>query len=301
MEVCLLLDGCGDESAALAAAYRKRSAFPVRIAEAASSTANAGRARHRAMMLGAAALNDGAGLLLTTDADSRPTPGWLHAMTAALHQAEVVAGRIVRTGDGASPLQDRVEAYYDALFVLRRRLDPVPWEAARTHHHTGGANMGFRSKAYEAIGGFAPVPSGEDAQLVDDASRAGLRVRRDAASLVYTSDRRVGRAMAGLALALRQCDASDKTAIQVAHPIDEAWRYRCHAIARTGYVRGLLDDVAAAIGLGHDHVRGVARDCPNGEAFAIRLVPAPPGGMRSVTLPTAEAELADLLVARQAA
>lgn len=301
VEVCLLLDGCSDGSAALAAAYRKRSAYRVRLEEVATCSANAGRARHRAMMLGLAALDDCNGLLLTTDADSRPAPGWLGAMTAALHRAEVVAGKIVRTGSRPSPLQDRVETYYDALFALRRRLDPVPWEAARTHHHTGGANMGIRAEAYRALGGFARVPNGEDSRLVDDAARAGLRVRRDAASLVHTSDRRVGRAGAGLAVALRHADGSDAAAVSVAHPIDEAWRYRCHAIARTGYATERLDSVAAAIGLSHDHVRGVARDCPNGEAFATRIVPVPPGGMRSVALPIAEADLASLVDARRAA
>ena len=301
VEVCLLLDGCSDGSAALAAAYRERSTYRVLVDEVAASPANAGLARHRAMMLGLVALDGGDGLLLTTDADSRPAPGWLGAMTAALHRAEVVAGRIVRTGSRPSLLQDRVETYYDALFALRRRLDPVPWEAAHTHHHTGGANMGIRAEAYRALGGFAPVPSGEDARLVDDAARAGLRVRRDAASMVHTSDRRIGRAGAGLAVALRHADGSDAAALSVAHPIGEAWRYRCHAFARSGYATERLDSVAAAIGLSHDHVRGVARDCRNGEAFAMRVVPAPPGGMRMVTLPLAEIALAKLVDVRQAA
>lgn len=54
--VCLLLDGCTDESAALAAAYRARSRYRVRIGEVVGSPPNAGRARRRALELGAEAV-----------------------------------------------------------------------------------------------------------------------------------------------------------------------------------------------------------------------------------------------------
>ena len=51
-----------------------------------------------------------------------------------------------------------------------------------------------------------------------------------------------------------------------------------------------------AIGLTMDHLLGVARDCPNAEAFAMRVVPTPPGGMRQAPLAIAEAAL-DVLCA----
>lgn len=293
VRVCLLLDGCTDRSAALAEEYRARSVHHVSVAETAASAANAGKARRRAMALGLATIGDG--ILLTTDADSRPARDWLDRMRAALGHAGIVAGRIVRSGDGgASALQDRIEHYYDALYALRRRIDRVPWEAARTHHFTGGANLGFRTQAYRAVGGFLPLASGEDARIVDDAGRAGIGVRRDAACVVHTSDRRVGRAEGGLAHALRSCDVGDALSTRVAHPADATWQYRLHALARGAHAGEDWASVAAATGLGRDHVRGVARDCPNGEAFAMRVVPAPPGGMRSLTLPQAEAALAAL-------
>ena len=301
VHVCLLLDGCTDASASLAAGYRARSRHRVWLDQAAQSSANAGRARHRAMSIGLGTPAADGGLLLTTDADSVPARDWLLASAAALEQAEVVAGRIVRRGDRPCHLQDRVEAYYDALFALRRRLDPVTWEAAATHHHGGGANIGCRADAYRALGGFAPLASGEDARLLDDAARAGLRVRRDAASVVHTSDRRQGRAAAGLATALRHLDEGDAAAVQVTHPQDAAWQYRMQAAARASHAGDRLDIAATALGLSHDHVLGVARDCPNAEAFAMRIVPAAPGGMRSVALPVAEAALAHLAGARRAA
>jgi hypothetical protein len=213
----------------------------------------------------------------------------------------VVTGRITRAGERPCPLQDRVEAYYDRLFALRRRLDPVPWEAPVTHHHSGGANLGIRLGAYRAVGGFVALASGEDARLVDDAARAGLRVRRDAACVVHTSDRRVGRASGGLSLALRHLDGIDAARVSVAHPADAAWQYRHQAAARAAFAAGQPQGIARALGLAEDHVAGVAADCPNGEAFAMRIVPVPPGGVRTVALPVAEAELAALEVERVAA
>jgi hypothetical protein len=281
--------------------YRDRSRHNVIVAEAPSLAANAGRARHNAMALGAATLTDADGILLTTDADTLPADDWVREMTAALSYAEIVAGVIRRQTLNPNGLQDRLEAYYDALFALRRRLDPVPWEAEQTHHFCGGANLGIRRSAYKALGGFKPVPSGEDAQLLDDASRAGLRVRRDAACVVYTSDRREGRVTGGLATALDALDRSDATEVRVAHPADAAWQYRMQAAARVAHRNDSLAAFATLLNLTHDHVRGVERDCSNSEAFAMRIVPTPPGGMRSVSLPTAEAEMTRLVDLRVAA
>lgn len=299
--VCLLLDACTDGSLALANAYRGRSRHHVVVAQAASASANAGRARHNAMALGAATLTGTDGLLLTTDADTAPANDWLPAMMFALARAEVVAGLIGRRTARPNGLQDRLEAYYDALFALRRRLDPVPWEAKLTHHFCGGANLGIRRSAYERLGGFLPMANGEDARLLDDASRAGLRVRRDAACVVHTSDRREGRATGGLAAALEALDSSDATQVCVTHPADAAWQYRMQADARAAHRDNRLAAFAMQLNLTHDHVRGVERDCPNAEAFAMRIVPTPPNGMRSVALPNAEMELARLVDLRVAA
>lgn len=299
VHVCLLLDGCVDGSAALAASFAADTRLAVRIEDAPRGAANAGLARRRAMALGLEATG-GEGLLLTTDADTVPAPDWLLRMKTGLAEAEIVAGRIVRAG-ARHALQDRIEGYYDALFALRRRIDPVPWEAPVTHHCVGGANLGVRADAYDALGGFAPLPSGEDARFVDDGARAGLRVRRDAACLVATSARRDGRAGGGLAASLRHLDGAEAAGVPVAHPADAAWQYRMHALARAAHAGDRLDRIAGAIGLTADHALGVARDCANAEAFAMRLVPEPPGGMRTVPLPVAERELARLSGLRRAA
>ncbi|VXC99568.1 glycosyltransferase [Sphingomonas sp. 8AM] len=297
--LCLHLDSCDDRSASVAHDYAAHASFPVRVEHAHQSAPNAGHARHRAMLLGERAL-EGAGVLLTTDADSRPDRHWLQAMIAALDTADVVAGRVVRTVTQPHPAQDRLERYYEALHARRRVLDPVVWEASATHHQTSGANLGIGVHHYRGLGGFRPVAVGEDAQLVDDAARAGLRVRRDAASVVATSDRRTGRVLHGFAHGLRALDG-DGDAVEVAHPDDATWQYRGHASARRAYDDGEMAILADAIGLTTDHLVGVMRDSPNAEAFAMRVVPVPPGGMRRVTLPVAEAALAKLAVGRYAA
>ena len=291
--ICFLFDGCTDGSEELVSA-RAGSSLQLRCAAITDGDhPNAGRARARAMALGARSLGNADGILLTTDADCVSADDWVARSVAALEQADVVAGRIVRLPHPPSPLQDRIEAYYDRLYALRRWIDPVPWEAPITHHCTGGANLGFRAGAYTQLGGFLPLPSGEDGRIIDDAGRLGLRVRRDAACVVHTSARRVGRVAGGLADGLRHLDDPQRPVL-VGHPADAAWQYRCHAEARAAFAGGDPAAVARVLGLTADHAIGVARDCPNGESFAMRIVPAAPRGERRVTLDHAEAILAAL-------
>lgn len=285
---CFFLDGCGDASEAIVRAATLP--MPVLVGRGAGhADANAGRARAAAMDV---ALGTDPAVLLSTDADSQPRRDWVQAALRALSIGEVATGRILRAGP-ADPLQTRVERYWDRLHALRRLLDPVAWEEGGCHHG-GGANLVIRTPAYRALGGFRPQPSGEDALLLDDAARAGLRVRHDAAMVVETSARRRGRAPGGLATSLRALDAGGLP--RVPHPAGAAWQYERHAAARNAFAT--IDDAAARarlgalLGLSGDHVLGVARDCPNAEAFAMRIVPAPPGPANPVPLAKAEAALA---------
>ncbi|WP_448662587.1 glycosyltransferase [Sphingomonas sp. CJ20] len=295
LTVCIYLDGCEDDSAAL---LRKASGVlpcPLRVGGGLQrGTANAGVARHAAMAMGLAALPDGEGLLFTTDADSRPCADWIQRGIAALEIADVVAGRIVRMGASGDPAHSRVEAYYDRLHAYRRRIDPVPWEARDTHHFTGGANLAFRTGVYHRLGGFKALAFGEDARLLDDAARAGFRVRRDAALVVQTSSRRQGRAVQGLSSALRALDTGASPLL--ANPRAAAWQWREQAVARQAFDRIDRQEVRGTLGmrwhLPADHILGVARDCPNAEAFAMRVVPACADHADDVPLAMAEDMLA---------
>lgn len=299
MALCVLLDGCIDESEAIVA----RAASALRcdvVTETIASGAepNAGRARRAALELGRRALGDTSdAALLTTDADSVPARDWIAATCRALAVADVVAGRIVRRGETPEPAQDRIEAYYDRLATLRRGIDPVPWEPAPAHHYTGGASLAFRAGAYAALGGFVARASGEDAAIVDEAHRLGLRVRRDRDVVVETSARRIGRATGGLADHLRALDRGGAQASpMVAHPADAAWQYRGHAAARAAWPTlvqpGAAARLADRLGVDADHVRRVAAETANAEAFAIRVVPAAPGAHTLVPLAEAERALA---------
>ncbi|WP_348978397.1 glycosyltransferase [Sphingomonas silueang] len=289
LALCLYLDGCTDGSAAIAEAAALPFARHLRHGPR-HGDANAGRARAAAMAIGLAL--PGCEVLLSTDADSRPERDWVQAAVAALAQADVAAGRVLRFGAAADLHQTRVERYYDRLHAHRRRIDPVAWEAGGCHFG-GGANLGVRAEVYRALSGFRALPSGEDATFLDDAARGGWRVRHDPAMRVHSSARRHGRAPGGLAVAL---DALDRHGLpEVPHPAAADWQYRMQALARAAFARA--DEAAQrtrlgrAIGLSADHVLGVARDCANAEAFAMRIVPAAPTGIHMVPLVEAEAAL----------
>lgn len=299
--LCLLFDSCDDGSAQVVTARAKTLPFSIFSAEVQTGAPNAGLARRRAMALGLSMLRDDDAMIISTDADSVPDSDWLANNLAALDVADVVAGRIVRTDGNPSPAQDRIESYYDSLFALRRAIDPVPWEAARTHHYVSGASLAFRASAYRALGGFEPLASREDARLVDAAHNMGLRVRRDSAIRVETSPRRQGRATGGLADHLRRLDKGN-VETTMAHPEDAAWQYERHALARAARLDLFADRLALvkALGCTMEHVDDIASQALNAEAFAMRVVPEVPAGERIVTLDEAETALSRLWDSRRA-
>ena len=132
--------------------------------------------------------------------------------------------------------------------------------------------------------------------LLDEASRAGFRVRREPDMIVRTSSRRQGRALGGFAAALAELDRAGLP--HVAHPAAVAWQYRAQACARAAFCD--MNDVSARdrlgtlLGLSGDHILGVARDCRNAEAFAMRVVPAAREGTRLISLTEAEEALGRL-------
>ena len=290
--LCLFLDSCTDGSIDLVTSRAPFLPFRLETERCAAGLApNAGRARGRAMALAAAAAPHG--ILLTTDADGEPAPEWIAANLAGLIGADLVAGRVIRGRGPSSATQDRIELYYDRLHAIRRTIDPVEWDGSPAHHWTSGASLALRATTYNALGGFAPLANGEDAALCDHAMRSGYRVRRDAGVVVRTSSRRRGRADRGMAAMLAAFDQGAGPPV-VAHPEDEAWRFRMQADARRLHGSGDYDGLSSRLRLATAEVAQVAGECRNGEAFAARIVGAPPGGMRMVSLGHAELLLAAL-------
>ncbi|MDT0323854.1 glycosyltransferase family 2 protein, partial [Streptomyces sp. DSM 44918] len=76
------------------------------------------------------------------------------------------------------------------------------------HNHIHGANMGFRADVYWTLGGFRPLATGEDVELVERFETAGYRIERDSTLSVTTSARKNGRAPGGFAGYLRDVSRS---------------------------------------------------------------------------------------------
>lgn len=122
----------------------------------------------------------------TTDADSRVDPDWLARQLDA--SADMVLG-VVRVADwrGHHPK------------VVHRYLRGYHRGDASDHRHIHGANMGFSAAAYWRVGGFRPLATGEDVDLVGRFEAAGCHVLRDGALSVTTSARKRSRAPHGFA------------------------------------------------------------------------------------------------------
>lgn len=120
----------------------------------------------------------------STDADSVVPPDWLaHHVGVAADGAGLLTGTVRPTG-----LAPDLLARWHDLHQL-----------AEGHDHVHGANLGFTLAAYDAVGGFAPVPTGEDVDLVSRMRAAGLAWCASAAAPVLTSGRLVARAPEGFA------------------------------------------------------------------------------------------------------
>ncbi len=217
--------------------------------------------------------------LLTTDADSVLAPDWLLKNEAAFDTADLIAGYAKRGSRSRDERRDELEAYLESLHDVRRRIDPIGYDAPVSHPYTSGASLGITLAAYERIGGMPALPFGEDAAFVDYARLAGLRVRQDKAVRVRTSGRRRGRAVNGLAAALKASDEDAKFGIPslLENPWDACQHYAQQAFSRAAYPRLLSESDAvrhaAAAGLPPETVVSAWDEASSADAFVMRVVP----------------------------
>ncbi len=179
-EIIVVLDGCRDGTAAIAAVAGDVRTVPI-------AAGNVGAARRAGASAALAAPGSPGELwLASTDADSRVPPGWL---TRMLGEAQLGAHLVLGTALPDDDLGPAARAEW-----LRRH------HLRDGHPHVHGASLGIRGDAYLALGGWRPLASGEDVDLARRASSAGhLRIARTAAIPVLTSARREGRAPRGFA------------------------------------------------------------------------------------------------------
>lgn len=180
--VFVVLDACGDRSAEIVAARPE-------VTAVVTQAGNVGIAR----ALGVAAAADWAAAsapgslwLANTDGDSVVPRHWLRAQLRMAREGRdlVVGGVRPRPGDLTC----------EELAQWRERHS-----SADGHAHIHGANLGFSRDAYEAVGGFAPIPTHEDVELVAAMRRAGINWVASGRITVTTSGRRVARAPGGFA------------------------------------------------------------------------------------------------------
>ena len=132
-----------------------------------------------------------------TDADSTVPPGWL-----AVHQ------QVAEQGCAALAGVVEVDHFDDhgPHTAMRHRLRyDVPGDE---HPHVHGANLGVRADAYDAVGGWSALNTGEDHALWQAVRAAGYPCRTTRSMPVITSGRRHGRAPAGFAADLCALDVA---------------------------------------------------------------------------------------------
>jgi hypothetical protein len=130
--------------------------------------------------------------IATTDADCVVPPGWLAAHVAHAGAGfDAVAGIVeLRSDEATGPGVSDVFARHYEL-------------GEASHPHVHGANLGVRLQAYDMVGGFPAVPTGEEHALWNALRRAGAPMCSSLALRVATSGRLAARAPEGFARWLR--------------------------------------------------------------------------------------------------
>lgn len=217
-EAIVLVNNAQDGTAEAARRAVRRLRAPgvaVRVATVrlARHEAHVGRARQLA--LDAAYLRTGGrGVLLTTDADTRPAPDWIAQTLAELSLGvDAVGGRILLHPAGRAALPPslarlvRLDAEYRrALEHVRHLVAPDAHDPYPRHHQHFGGSFAVTAAAYARAGGLPAVPHLEDVAFYHALLACGGRVRHSDRVRVWTSARTVGRTGVGLASEMARMD-----------------------------------------------------------------------------------------------
>jgi hypothetical protein len=242
-EVIVLANNCTDHTAAVVRQQAQR--FPhlvLHVAELClpAAKAHVGRARRLLMDEACARLEQvgrPAGIIASTDADTRVASTWLAAIQAEiLAGADAVGGRILTEimGRTLQPLR-RIQAHDAAYRQLCTRLedlvDPTPIDPWPRHHQHFGASLALTARAYRQVGGLPEVRFLEDEALCQALRRHDLGLRHSPQVQVLTSARRNGRVEVGLSWQLREWLHMSRQRLepQVANPAQlvALWQLRC--------------------------------------------------------------------------
>ena len=218
-EVIVLANNCLDDTAAVVRQQARQ--FPQLVLHVAelclpAEHAHVGRARRLLMDEACARLEQvgqSAGIIASTDADTRVAPTWLAATQAEIAAgADAVGGRILteteELNQGGFPSLQRVQSRDAAYRLLCARLedllDPAAADPWPRHHQHFGASLALTAHAYRRVGGLPEVRFLEDEALCRQLRRHDLALRHSPHVRVLTSARRDGRVEVGLSWQLRE-------------------------------------------------------------------------------------------------
>ena len=209
--VVLLLNNCIDATERIASSIDLPFHLEILSVSLPAAYANAGTARRLAMDH-AAKMAGETGIVMTTDADAVVPPEWVALNMRALNRgADVVCGRALIDPQDATAIPDHLHAddalecqYGDLLDAMAETLCPDPADPWPRHTEASGASLAMSVVAFLDAGGVPHVLTGEDRALVAALRRRDARIRHDPALQVVVSGRTVGRAMGGMADAIRR-------------------------------------------------------------------------------------------------
>ncbi len=202
--VYLCVNNTADETAEIARDVARSADLPLVVAEGHILVGGVGAARRIGHDL-AGRCSPRVRTFLSTDADCAAHPAWVRTMEEGLRHAPAVLGRIEIGAEELAALPDRyhalarIEETYMDLAMEFERLLARHGTAKIGLNTAGGANLGMRADVYRRIGGFRPLPSGEDRDIVARIIGAGFEPSRLAEARVRASARAVGRAPGGMA------------------------------------------------------------------------------------------------------
>jgi len=197
------------------------------------SLAHAGSARGRVMDLGLRLIGHPAsGVLLTTDADTRPPKNWIAENLRAIRNgADIVGGYLVL--DEAEDLPPMVKIYSDLwhqywekVRAIEDAIDPCPWDPPPRHGDHTGASLALTATIYRSSGGVPAIALGEDRALVLASIAVGGRLVHPMSVWTRVSPRRSGRAVGGMAQVMTALHEAVETGQVVMAPSLDHWRRR---------------------------------------------------------------------------
>jgi glycosyl transferase family 2 len=212
LEIIILLNNCTDRSAAVLHDLSVLNSLKLHVAETTLEAPEAHVGRARQILFDTAydrfrSIGRADGIILTTDADTRPEPNWI-AQTRAEFAKQVsgVAGRILLEPEERAALPFSLQrlflldvGYRRALEEMRSLYVPEAEDPFPHHHQHCGASLAVTAAAYAKAGGMPLTRSSEDAALYRAVIASGGRFRHSDRVRVRTSARVLGRAEGGLA------------------------------------------------------------------------------------------------------